>query len=548
MTAVAESRMPFEAVVHPHFWDSTAPGAVEEAVGAYLAGLCEDAGVPAIPQVRITVHSAAARSLSVVIAGQQARVNRRLVGNEPVSTPFLQSALEQIAFDNRGLLVSRSVADAVRAAKFSEQRGVHLAGLTRASFQDYLRSLLRRCHSLDRTPDERPQWTAEDCCDHATASLGCARVELLHGPEDPSLLEKLLPATWFDEVFAASGVRFPAPKVLEARELPPHRWQLRVNALRLPAFTGLAADESAVRGAASGAGPACAEDALNGWTRARRAKTVTPAAKAETSDPAVFLNAVCGRILLRHAWTFFGLERMEFELELIQARYPQLVGCIRHQLGLPTVTRVVRTLIEEGVSVRNLKAILESLLVDRVNVGVDAGRSVVLLPPGVLPVYSNPLPWTDGHDAAGSTRIEELVETVRTDLRRALASAHTTANTLDVVALEPSVEAAVEADVVDSVRIEVLRDRLSAPLLAPADGVSPVVITGPVARRAVRELLEVEFPDVAVLSHNEIPAGCNVRTVAEVGWGEGPSNKPAGPSRNVLVPLTPAALSVAVAR
>jgi flagellar biosynthesis protein FlhA len=46
---------------------------------------------------------------------------------------------------------------------------------------------------------------------------------------------------------------------------------------------------------------------------------------------------------------------------------------------------------------------------------------------------------------------------------------------------------------------------------------SAVVLTGPSSRYFVKQLLETAFPDVAVLSHNEVPPEMKVKSLGWIG-------------------------------
>jgi len=46
----------------------------------------------------------------------------------------------------------------------------------------------------------------------------------------------------------------------------------------------------------------------------------------------------------------------------------------------------------------------------------------------------------------------------------------------------------------------------------------PVLLTNFDTRRSLRRLLEHEFPDLAVLSYQELPADTNVQPIARISW------------------------------
>jgi flagellar biosynthesis protein FlhA len=167
---------------------------------------------------------------------------------------------------------------------------------------------------------------------------------------------------------------------------------------------------------------------------------------------------------------------------------------IPDKMGYGDVQKVLRNLISEGVPIRNMPAILETLA-----------------------------------DHAGRTKdAETLTELVRQRLGRVLCEQYADAGgTLHAVTLDPAVEsrlaAAVgtghdpEASPVSPAVLQALVERLGDTIAQAArGGAEIVVLVRSNVRRFMTELVRASLPKVAVLSYNEVVPARAVETAAVV--------------------------------
>ena len=180
-------------------------------------------------------------------------------------------------------------------------------------------------------------------------------------------------------------------------------------------------------------------------------------------------------------------------LEQLERAYPAVVRNVTPKpVPLPLLTEVLRRLVEERVSIRPLREILEALSVH-------------------APTERDPV---------------QLTELVRASLRRQLTHRHAPAGTLAVFTVDGLIE--------DSVRDAIQRTAGGTYLALPPDQardiieaarrtlspLSPtrqVVLTQRDVRRFLRRLLEVELPDVTVLSYQELAPEVNVQPLGQLG-------------------------------
>jgi type III secretion protein V len=210
-------------------------------------------------------------------------------------------------------------------------------------------------------------------------------------------------------------------------------------------------------------------------------------AQDETDDPAVAQVAQTALALLRaRASDFLGLAEVQRLLDELEQFAPATVrNVVPKPVTLVVLTDVLRRLVEERVSIRDLRAVLEAL-------STVAGAE------------KDPL---------------NLAEYVRSQLRRAITHRLTAGRPqLEVILVDSLLE--------DTVRRAVTRTAAGAFLALPPQAArdvmtslrraigeasagqdpaaNPVVLTQPDIRRFVRKLLEPEMPEVAVVSYAEL--------------------------------------------
>jgi len=212
-------------------------------------------------------------------------------------------------------------------------------------------------------------------------------------------------------------------------------------------------------------------------------------------DGAARIAAAAHEVLRARASDFLGLAETQRLLDELEQVAPAVVrNVVPKPVTLTVLADVLRRLVEEGVSIRDLRAILEALAT---------------------------IAATE-HDALN------LSEHVRAQLRRAITFRLTRgAGQLSVTLLDPMIE--------DTIRRAVTRTASGAFLaLAPAaardivtsitrafseatppDRTSRVILTQPDIRRFVRKLIDVDFPDAQVVSFAELLPEVTLRPLAK---------------------------------
>ncbi len=199
-------------------------------------------------------------------------------------------------------------------------------------------------------------------------------------------------------------------------------------------------------------------------------------------------------VIKQHAHELLGRQETQDLLDNLAKSYPKLVEeLVPNVLGVGTIMRVLQNLLREGVSIRDLRTILETL--------------------------ADYAPHTQDTDV--------LTEYVRHALSRSISSAYVQPDgTLPVITLDSKVENLIQNSIqhrehgsflaLDPQVAQKILDSLSTLISSFGGGQQPVLLVIPQIRPHVRRLIERYFPSLAVLSHNEITANIKIKSIGTV--------------------------------
>jgi flagellar biosynthesis protein FlhA len=212
-------------------------------------------------------------------------------------------------------------------------------------------------------------------------------------------------------------------------------------------------------------------------------------------DPSAVVATHLTEVIRREARELLGRQEVQALLDHLKLSHPALVeGVVPNQVSLGAVHRVLQGLLAEGVSIRDLSAILEALsdyapfTKDPILLTEHARRA---LAKGICNSLASP----DGTLA---------VLTLGPSLERTLAEALVQNEQESYLALEPQLAQKVVEAIAKAVE-------QSLPLAG-----QPVALCTAAVRPHLRRLIERYLPQVAVLSYNEIGPRVGVKVLGTV--------------------------------
>ncbi|MEL6184275.1 MAG: type III secretion system export apparatus subunit SctV [Myxococcota bacterium] len=214
-----------------------------------------------------------------------------------------------------------------------------------------------------------------------------------------------------------------------------------------------------------------------------------------TWDATGYIVLHLSSVLRKNGAEFVGIQETMNMLEQLEQAFPALVKETVPKVVSPfQLTDILRRLIEEEISIRDLRSILQAL--------AEWGQVE--------------------HDTV------MLTEYVRAALKRYISHKYTRGqNTLIVYLLDPQIEETVRSSIQHTssgsylaLEPEITQEILSAVRTEvgslPPTAQNPVILTTMEIRRYFRKLVELEFPHLAVLSYQELSPDMNIQPIARI--------------------------------
>lgn len=212
-------------------------------------------------------------------------------------------------------------------------------------------------------------------------------------------------------------------------------------------------------------------------------------------DPLTVLITHLKEVIKQNSYELLGRQEVKELFEGIKDKYNVVIDeLIPDILRLGEVQKVLQNLLKEGVPINDLVTILETLA-DYGNITKDS---------------------------------ETLTEYVRQSLSRTVVKPYlNNEDILNVITVHPNIEETIEQSIQKSTNgsVPVLQSQVITQIFDSinaqhsqlmAQGIPHVILTAPKNRPAMRNLISFNFPEIAVLSLNEIPNEVGLETVGMI--------------------------------
>ncbi|MEA2173776.1 MAG: type secretion protein [Blastocatellia bacterium] len=267
------------------------------------------------------------------------------------------------------------------------------------------------------------------------------------------------------------------------------------------------------------------EDVLNpadlkpgSWIPAEQ-RPIAELAGLKVWEPAEVITLHLSRIMKKYSHEFIGIQESQALLDFAARGVPKLVEeVVPKVVTIHQFTDVLQRLVQEGISIRDIKTILDSLS--------EWGRiekDTVMLTEYVRSSLKRYISfrYTEGRDTLFVYLLDpEIEDVIRGAVRRT--------STGSFLSLDPSIA----HDILEALRREIAN--------LPPTAQKPVIITDMELRRFVRKMVELEFPTLAVLSYQELTPELNVQPVGRISMRPNPNAYMTGAATGNALPQTTA--------
>lgn len=212
-------------------------------------------------------------------------------------------------------------------------------------------------------------------------------------------------------------------------------------------------------------------------------------------DAATVLVTHLGEIIKTHSHELIGRQEVKQMIDALREDYSAVIEeLVPNLMSLGEIQKVLQNLLRENVPIKDLVSILETLA-----------------------------------DYAGSTKnLEMLTEYVRFSLSRTIVQPYLNEkNTLQVITIHPSLE----KHIADNIQVSfqgsfpAIEPSINTKILEEIHGllenlsmtqIKPVILVSPKIRAPFKRMIEMAFPQLAVLSLNEVPNSVEIEAVGMV--------------------------------
>jgi flagellar biosynthesis protein FlhA len=200
-------------------------------------------------------------------------------------------------------------------------------------------------------------------------------------------------------------------------------------------------------------------------------------------------------VIKQHAHELIGRQEVQNLLDNLAKSYPKLIEeLVPDILTLGTIMKILQNLLSEGISIRDLRTILESM----------ADWAPVTKDTDILTEYvRHALARTISHDLAVNDVIPliTLGKIVEDEISKSIQHKETGS----FLAIDPG-------------KAQLILDSIGEGIPLFEGGQRPTLLAAPQIRPHVRKLTERYFPQLAVISHNEILPNIKIRSIGTVNF------------------------------
>ena len=327
--------------------------------------------------------------------------------------------------------------------------------------------------------------------------IGYALIPLVDPEQGGDLLDRI---TMIRRQMALEmGLIVPPIRIRDNMQLRPNQYVLKIKGVEvaggnirvdqyLAMNPGTATEE--VEGEAT-TEPAFGLPAL--WIREDKRGSAEMAGYTVVDPPSVVATHIT-EIIKRHAPEILGRQETQTIIDHVKGTYPALVEEATKVMTIGEIHKVLQGLLGEGVSIRDMVTVLETL--------ADRGGNI--------------------------KDVDRLVEICRTALARHICKQYMTEDgVLNVITIDPRLEEEIVSSVVetpdgrqvslDPKRMQGVLQSLSAEVEKVMNrGLTPVVLASPRLRPLFKQLTGRAAPGLVILSYNEIVTDVEIQNVGMV--------------------------------
>jgi flagellar biosynthesis protein FlhA len=363
-----------------------------------------------------------------------------------------------------------------------------------------------KVHLIEEEQDLRLEASDDDSGDQISSirpldlmelEVGYGLVPLVDAAQEGELLERI--RSLRKNIAQKMGFIVPPIHIHDNLQLKPHQYSILIKGAKVGGgeLTGnlMAMDSGSVTEQIEGirtTEPVFGLPAM--WIKPAEKDHAQLCGYTVVENPTIIATHI-SEVIKKHANELVGRQELQQMLDNLSASCPKVVEeLVPSLLNLGTVLRVIRNLLKEGVSIRDLRTIME-VLADYAGITKDADVLTEFVRQALGRYIVEQLKRPDNSLCLISLdrQLEELIaESVQTTDHGAY------------LAIDPSIAQRI---------LQNLRQSMEK---FATTGTQPILICSPSIRRHVKKFTERFLANLSVLSHNEIPHNIHIQSLGVV--------------------------------
>lgn len=229
-----------------------------------------------------------------------------------------------------------------------------------------------------------------------------------------------------------------------------------------------------------------------------------------------YLVLVLSSEIKKNASVFLTPFTLQYILASISSSFVDLVETFKKQFTEKKYQLILKNLLDEEISIRDQRSILESLLSINGTNDVDLNRFILFTP------YTDGICPDEHATDLKKLSIDKYADYVRTSLKRYISHKYTNgSNTLIVYLLDREIEGEIiqasRISAIDEMTVQQIKNAISNEVTnLPPTSQKLVILTTFEVRRKLWNLIHNNFPHLAVLSYQELSPTLNIQPIARI--------------------------------
>ena len=307
-------------------------------------------------------------------------------------------------------------------------------------------------------------------------------------------------------MFNQSGLSYPKFKFVPSEDVKPGAFRFKINDLATLPLLGLTPDQCLVNDTQERLNAQSLHAMATMNSASGQPGSLIPAAERAVADSKSlttwgnldYLVLAFAEALRRSARCFVHVASVERWLQRLHGERgtASLVDAVKARVTIEELTRILRALAAEGLSIRNARAILESVL-------------------------DCPAP----RDQAGNRATDaDAVAFVRARLKYQIRHKYAQGtNTVSVYIFDPAIERLLVSESISEAQQDLIRSAIWSELASvPPTAVLPLLLTTSTARPRLLQIARPAFPRVNLVSYDDLPGDTTVEALARISLPNAP--------------------------